>query len=78
MDIPDILKIVILKDFLKIAKKRAPQGPYSNAEIVNMALPPGSLGSERRPRICICLCSMLKRTYATSLLTMAPQASYHI
>ena len=27
MDIPDILKIVIFEDFLKIAKKGPPQGP---------------------------------------------------
>ena len=28
MDIPDILKIIIFEDFLKIAKKGPPQGPY--------------------------------------------------
>ena len=28
MDLPDILKILIFEDFLKIAKKGPPQGPY--------------------------------------------------
>ena len=35
MDLPDILKIVIFEDILKIAKKGPPTDPWGNAYVLN-------------------------------------------